>query len=257
MYKTEKQKKDAQVHTLPYKIKEMDCVVATMTPETVEPAIKLMAKTWVGGEPLSGWLKASETELIDYFNEMQRKRAGPEPWLSICIIDPKGTILGHSLAMELKAFPASTEDPTDQLMAALYVKYEAKVGRRAGRGVELSAMGLDDVAKGSGMARHLLLGPLVAAAAQGYEWCVGQTSHDLSAKVVESIGMKWVTSIKYDEFLYKGTDGTEKPIFKGIDAWFTARINKTRPKEKQLTTSASQFSIYEGNIKEILEANHF
>ncbi len=254
-------KKLAKVYSLPYTIPKTKCVVSAMTPSTAKAAIQVLAKSWAGGEPISCWFKVTESTLVAYFTEMQRTRAGPEPWMSICITDPKGVILGSSLIMELKSFPTSMENETDQLMTELYAKYKEKVGKEAlekreGKMVELCAMGLVDAAKGSGIAKHLLLGPLVTAAAQGYEWCVGQTTHDLSASVCEKVGMKWVASIKYDDFVYKAKDGTTKKVLEGIDARFTAELNKTRPKDKQLTTSASQFSVYEGNIKEMLAASH-
>ncbi len=104
------------------------------------------------------------------------------------------------------------------------------------------------------MSYDLLYGPVLAAAALGYNWCIVEASHMYSAKACESIGMKLITSVQYDDFEHEAPDGTKEKVFKGMDPWYTVILNKSRPPDKQLKTSASAFLVHEGQIMDMLPA---
>ncbi len=103
--------------TLPYTISELGYVVSEMTASKLKPTTDFLAKTWSALEPISLCLHTSEEVLSAYFGDMQSKRAGPEPWLSVAIARPKGPVVGASLARKFKSVPKDLSDAPAQLVA--------------------------------------------------------------------------------------------------------------------------------------------
>ena len=78
-----------------------------------------------------------------------------------------------------------------------------------------------------------------------------ECSNRFSEAAVGALGLKKILSVTYDDWVYVGKDGPEKP-FKGMNEAFTKKVNAKYGYEK-FTNVAEAYAVMDGAIDDVLE----
>ena len=242
---------------LEHKVPGTEYAITMLTEAKLHDAIAALTKAWIGFEPLATWVKATSKDVYALFTSSQEKLMKEDRVLTAIAKDSKDQVVGialnrrYSFKVDLHAVHPAIEALLIYLESAYRDYYLAN--KQTGEVFCVDSLAIIDEVKGKGIGFRLVLYSLMAAKEQGYRWCIIEATNVYSRGICERFCMKKIATANYEDFAYEDKTGAKIKAFSGVDKVFTEFLNKRRPEGcKILTTAASECTLFEGDIEQML-----